>query len=132
MMIMLLLAMMMMMMINSCPCYGSSSCCDCLHTWSISCAFSSCFRAKLGSSLCEIFRAWKAEEGPLAKAWADSKLGSPRFSGSGGLGAMSASECWLHGVHLPPGASWPRAFSGDFKACSPDFLTESAERLGSC
>ena len=41
---------------------------------------------------------------------------------------MSAPECWLHGVHLPRGESWPRAWPGDFKPSSPDFLAESAER----
>ncbi|CAE7910924.1 mlkA [Symbiodinium sp. KB8] len=39
-----------------------------------------------------------------------------------------APECWLHGVHLPPKASWPQEWRGDFAPGSEDFLMESAER----
>ncbi|CAE7261382.1 mlkA [Symbiodinium sp. KB8] len=41
---------------------------------------------------------------------------------------MSASQCWLHGVHLPPKVSWPQGLGADFRACCDNFLLESAER----
>eukprot|EP00439_Symbiodinium_sp_Y106_P075448 s55_g14.t5 len=50
------------------------------------------------------------------------------IAGRAAMSSGRAPECWLHGVHLPPKASWPQEWRGDFAPGSEDFLMDSAER----